>query len=267
MFKVIGELINTSRKQIRSAAQDRDATYISSLARKQIEAGAHWIDVNAGARAGFEKEDMRWLLKVIQAISGDTPLSLDSDDPEILHLAFDNVQVQPLINSISLEKKRWEGLASFLKGKKCDVLALCMDDSGLPKSVDQVLERADRLVHGLNKLGFANESIYIDPLVQPVSTDVTKGKWVMEAVSRIHAGFEGIHTTCGLSNISYALPQRRVVNRYFVAMMIARGLDSAIVDPLDKELMAAVRTAEMLIGNDRFCRGYINAVRAGKIES
>ena len=267
MFKIIGELINSTRKNIRTAVENRDADYIRGLAEKQIAAGAYWVDVNGGARSGHEEEDMSWLIDMVQEISGETPLSLDSSDPAVLRMAYDKARVKPLINSISLETKRWDGLASFLEGKDCDVLALCMDDTGLPKTVDEALIRAEKLVTGLDKIGFKTDSIYIDPLIQPISTDVTKGVMAMESVSRIMAAFPGVHTTCGASNISYGMPQRRVINRYFMAMLIANGLDCAITDPLDEKMIEAIVTAEMLVGHDRFCRSYITHARAGKINA
>jgi cobalamin-dependent methionine synthase I len=267
MFKIIGELINTTRKKVKDAAEKKDAAFIADLASRQIEAGAHWVDVNGGARVGKEKEDMNWLLDVVQDVSGDTPLSLDSNDPTTLQMAYEKARVKPLINSISLETGRWNGLAPFLKGKDCDILALCMNDKGLPKTLEETLARADTLVNGLNELGFSNEAIYIDPLIQPISTDVAKGQVAMNAVRQIMERFPGVHTCCGLSNISYGLPQRKVVNRYFVGMMIASGLDSAILDPLDEKMMEAVLTAQMLTGQDRFCRNYLNAARAGKIQA
>ena len=158
-------------------------------------------------------------------------------------------------------------MAPFLKDRDCDILALCMDDSGLPKTLEEITARAEKLVTGLNELGFPNNRIYIDPLIQPISTDVSKGVISMNAVSGIMEKFPGVHTCCGLSNISFGLPQRRVVNRYFLALMIAAGLDSAILDPLDGKMIEAALTAEMLVGRDRFCRGYLTAARAGKIEA
>jgi cobalamin-dependent methionine synthase I len=265
MFKIIGELINTTREKVKEATARRDAAFIQELAKKQIEAGADWIDVNGGARAGHEEQDMTWLLEVVQAVSGDVALSVDSNNPDILAMAYKKVRAKPMINSISLERKRWEGLSPFLKGKDCDILALCMDDTGLPKSLDNLLERADRLVSELKDIGFAHESIYIDPLIQPISTDITKGKMAMEAVAEIMKRYPGIHTVCGASNISFGMPVRRLINRYFITMMIAHGLDTAILDPLDGKTIEAVMTANMLAGGDRFCMSFLKAVREGKI--
>ena len=265
MFKIIGELINTTRKNIKEAVARRDTDFIQLLAKKQIESGAHWIDVNGGGRRNHEEEDIKWLLGVIQEVSGNTPLSLDSNNPAIHAMAYEKVREKPLINSISLESKRWNGMAPFLRGKDCHIIALCMDDTGLPKSLEEILSRTNRLVEGLTELGFSYDSIYLDPLIQPISTDITKGKMAMDAVAKIMEHHPGIHTTCGASNISYGMPQRRVINRHFIAMMIAHGLDSAIIDPLDEKTIETIMTADMLIGKDRFCQNFLKAVRTGKI--
>jgi cobalamin-dependent methionine synthase I len=124
MFKIIGELINTTREKVKEATASRDAAFIQELAKKQIDAGADWIDVNGGARAGHEEQDMTWLLEVVQEVSGDVALSVDSNKPDILAMACKKVRIKPMINSISLERKRWEDLSPFLKGKDCDILAL-----------------------------------------------------------------------------------------------------------------------------------------------
>jgi cobalamin-dependent methionine synthase I len=266
MFKTIGELINTTCKKIYESVVAKDGSFIQDLVEQQIEAGAHWIDVNAGARHGHEEEDMNWLLNVVQEVSGDTPLSVDSNTLDIHEMAYKRVNVRPLINSISLERDRLDGMAPFLNDKDCDILALCMDNTGLPKSLDEILERADRLVNGLSDLGFENSDIYIDPLVQPIATDITKGKMVMDAVAEIMDRYPGIHTTCGASNISYGMPKRRFVNRHFITMMKGHGLDSAIIDPLDGKTIEAIMTTDMLVGRDRFCRNFLNGVRSGKID-
>ena len=109
------------------------------------------------------------------------------------------------------------------------------------------------------------DSIYIDPIVQPISTDITKGKMALLGVSEIMEKYEGIHTTSGLSNISFGNPKRRLINRFFLSMMIAYGLDSAILDPLDQKMIEAIKTADMLAGNDGYCRNFLTAVRAGQI--
>ena len=264
MFEVIGERINTSRKLVQAAVAERDAEYIINDVKKQQEAGANYIDVNAGARIGHETEDMKWLLDTIQPIAT-VPLALDSPDPAVLEMAFGMVEKTPIINSISLEKERFETMIPFLKGKECKVIALCMDDAGMPTSSDDILGRATTLVEELNKIGIPTNAIYIDPLVQPISTDSNKGVMVLDAVRAIKAKYPEVHITGGLSNISYGLPQRHMINRTFVNLMMDAGMDSAIIDPLDAKIMAAITTADMLLGNDPFCGNYLKGVRAGAI--
>jgi len=266
MFEVIGERINTSRKNVQSAVADRNAEYIIDDVKKQQAAGAHFIDVNAGARIGHEIEDMKWLIDTIQPIAT-VPLCLDSPDPAVLEMAFQMVEKSPMINSISLEKERFDAMIPFLRGKDCKVIALCMDDAGMPASSDDIVVRAVKLVEELNKIGIKTENIYIDPLVQPISTDSTKGVMVLNSVRAIKAKFPEVHISGGLSNISYGLPQRKIINRTFVALMMDAGMDSAIIDPLDQKIMATIKTADMLLGKDNFCGNYLRGVRAGAIES
>jgi len=266
MFEVIGERINTSRKKVQAAVADRDADYIVDDVKKQQEAGAAFIDVNAGARIGHEDEDMKWLLDTIQPVVS-LPLALDSPDPAVLELAFNMVESEPMVNSISLEKDRFDTMMPFLEGKTCKIVALCMDDAGMPASSQDIIDRADQLVKDLTGIGFPVSSIYVDPLVQPISTDITKGVMVLDAVRGIKAQYPEIHITGGLSNISYGLPQRKIINRTFITLMMSAGMDSAIIDPLDEKIMATIVTADMLLGNDSFCMNFLKGVRAGSIES
>jgi len=171
MFTVIGERINTTLKKVKAAVADRDSAYIRNDVKKQTEAGATYIDVNAGARIGHEEEDMRWLLDVVQEATP-LPLCLDSPDPAILEMGFSLVKNKPLINSISLEKDRFGSMMPFLKGKECRVVALCMDDSGMPRSVEDIVSRATSLVNELEGIGLSRDDIFIDPLIQPMSVDV-----------------------------------------------------------------------------------------------
>lgn len=266
MFTVIGERINTTLKKVQAAVAGRDAEYIINDVTRQTEAGATYIDVNAGARIGHEEEDMRWLLETVQGATK-LPLCLDSPDPAILEMGYGLVEQKPMINSISLEKDRFEPMIKYLQGKECRVIALCMDDSGMPKSVEDIVSRARSLVKELEGIGFERGDIFIDPLIQPMSVDVTNGQMAMDAVKTIMTEMEGVHTTGGLSNISYGLPQRRIINRCFLAMMVANGFDSAIMDPLDKDLMAMTVTADMVAGNDNFCMAFLKATRAGTVVS
>jgi cobalamin-dependent methionine synthase I len=264
MFHIIGERINTSRKKVREAVDGRDAAYIQADVIRQQEAGASYIDINAGARIGHEREDMQWLMEVVQEVST-VPLCLDSPDPDILATAYDRVKMPPMINSISLEKNRFETMRAFLRGKDCHVVALCMDDSGMPKNSQDIFERAKKLVEGLEETGIGRSAIFIDPMAQPVSVDTQNGVMAFEAVEKIMSDLPGVHTIAGISNASYGLPERKMINRTYLGLMMAHGLDAAVLDPLDRKIMSVVYTADMLLGKDEFCDNYLSRVRSGII--
>lgn len=264
MFYVIGERINTTLKKVKAAVESRDDAYIQQDVKEQEACGATYIDVNAGARIGHEKEDMAWLVDVVQEATT-LPLCLDSPDPDVLEMAYGKVNQTPMVNSISLESDRLNSMLPFLQGKECKVIALCMDDSGMPKGVDDIVNRAKSIVGELENIGFKKDDIFIDPLIQPMSVDINNCKIAMTAVKTIMDDLKGVHTTGGLSNISYGLPQRRIINRCFLLMMLANGFDSAIMDPLDKDLMAILKTGSMLAGNDDYCMNFIKSVRSGDI--
>lgn len=264
MFTVVGERINTSRKNILKAVENKDEDYIRNDAVKQERSGASYIDINAGTQIGKEKEAFSWLMDIVQRATS-TPLCLDSPDPDVLMSAYKNIKQKPMINSISLEESRFAPMISFLKGKDCKIVALCMSDNGMPATSREVIERAGKLIESLESIGVKRDDIYIDPLIQPIGTDFLKGLMAMEALIQIRKEYPGAHFMCGLSNISFGLPERRIINRHFLALMIGAGLDGAILDPLDDKLMTTLRISQMLIGNDEYCMNFLKCFREGKI--
>jgi 5-methyltetrahydrofolate--homocysteine methyltransferase len=259
---IIGELINASRKAIKAAIETRDAGAIQKVACEQAEAGADYIDVNAGLFVDREPEYLKWLVETVQQVVA-LPCAIDSPDPSAIEAALSVHKGTPMINSISLEKERYEKLLPIIADTNPKVIALCMSDSGMPQTVEDRMKIADELVGGLVKNNVKVENIFVDPLVQPLSVDKTFGMAFITAIEEIVASYPGIHTACGLSNISYGLPARKFMNQTFMAMAIAKGLDGAIVNPLDRRMMAAIVTAEALAGRDDFCMKYLKAFRAG----
>jgi 5-methyltetrahydrofolate corrinoid/iron sulfur protein methyltransferase len=262
---IVGELINASRKAIGAAIEGRDAAAIEKIAKEEFEAGADFVDVNAGVFVGKEPEYLKWLVTTVQA-AADVPCAIDSPDPKAIAAALAVHKGTAMINSISLEKDRYETLLPIVAGTDLKVVALCMSDEGMPKTADDRLAVADKLVNGLVRNNVPVDNIYVDPLVQPVSTNNRFGGEFLHAIELIMSRFEGVHTMCGLSNISYGLPERRFLNQNFMVMAISRGLDGAIVNPLDKRMMASIVTAETLAGKDDFCMKYLSAYRAKKLQ-
>jgi Methionine synthase I, cobalamin-binding domain len=262
---IVGELINASRKAIGEAIRAQDAEAVQKVAVDQHEAGAHFIDVNAGIFVGKESEYLQWLVKTVQEVV-DAPCCLDSPDPVVIQEALSVHRGTAMINSISLEKARYDALLPVISGTDLKVIALCMSDEGMPETAEQRLKIADRLINGLVQNNVPIENIYVDPLVQPVATNKDFGLEFLKTVEAISTEFKGVHTMCGLSNISYGLPNRKFINQAFAIMAIAKGLDGLIINPLDKRMMANLVTAETLGGRDDYCMNYLNGFRSGMFE-
>lgn len=262
---IIGELINASRKAIGEAIKSHDIEAIQQVAVAQAEAGASYIDVNAGLFVSEEPTYLKWLTKTVQE-AVDLPCAIDSPDPKAIQAALEVHKGVPMINSISLEKDRYKDLMPVVANSNFKVIALCMSDEGMPETVEDRLKIADTLVNGLVQNNVKIENIYVDPLVQPMSVNNSFGVEFINSVEAIMAKFPGIHTACGLSNISFGLPARKFLNQTFMIMAIAKGLDGAIMNPLDKKMVANIIAAEALAGRDNFCMNYLKAYRAGTFD-
>jgi 5-methyltetrahydrofolate corrinoid/iron sulfur protein methyltransferase len=262
---IVGELINSSRKVIAEAIMARDSETIQKIASDQFAEGADYIDVNAGIFVDEETRYLTWLTETVQAAI-DAPCALDSPDPAALEAALKVHKGTAMINSISLEKERLDALLPLIAGCDVKVVALCMSDEGMPKTVDDRMRIADKLISSLTAKNIALENIFIDPLVQPLSVDGTFGMEFINSIEKIVTAWPGIHTMCGLSNISYGLPGRRFLNRTFMVMAITKGLDGAIINPLDKKMKASIIAAEALAGRDNYCVNFLKAFRAGQLE-
>ncbi len=261
---IVGELINASRKSVKEMIEKRDAAGIARLAQDQRAHGADFIDVNAGVFVGQEPALLKWIVSSVQEAL-DAPCCIDSPDPKAIEAALAVHQGQAMINSISLEKERYDALLPVVAGSGSKVVALCMSDEGMPQTADQRMAIADKLINGLVRNNVAIGNIYVDPLVQPVSTDNNFGVEFLRAIEQITRAFEGVHTMCGLSNISFGLPERHFINQTFMVLAIGRGLDGAIVNPLDARMMGGITAAEMLMGRDSYCMNYLKAYRAKKL--
>ncbi|MEA1933517.1 MAG: dihydropteroate synthase [Thermodesulfobacteriota bacterium] len=259
---IVGEKINTSRKRIAEAVEKRDADAITEVARQQAEAGANYIDVNAGTFLEQETDCLCWLVETVQQ-SVDLPLCLDSPNPKALAEAIKCHRGEPMINSISLEPYRYQALLPVVTSRPCSVIALCMAETAMPTSIKDRVQAGTQIVARLTKAGISLGKIYVDPLIQPVSVDTRMGKEALGAISEIMNKFPGINTICGLSNVSFGLPCRHLLNRAFLTLGIGHGLSAAILDPTDNRLMATLRAAEVLLDRDEFCGRFIEAYQKG----
>jgi cobalamin-dependent methionine synthase I len=262
---VVGERINSSRKAIEQALRERDGESILKEARDQVEAGAHLIDVNTAALMEGEIESLKWTVQLIGG-SVDVPICIDSPNPLAVEEVLPLCKGKPMLNSITAEAERYARLIPLIQEYKPEVVGLCMDDRGMPDTAEDRVRIASDLIAKLTDDRVPIGDIYIDPVVTPVSTDTRYGEAVLEAIEAIMKEHPGVHTICGLSNVSYGLPHRKQMNRIFLVMAMARGLDAVILDPCDRRIMANLITTTTLLGKDDFCAGYLTAYRGGKFD-
>jgi 5-methyltetrahydrofolate--homocysteine methyltransferase len=262
---IIGERINSSRKSIAEAVSSRDRAFIQGEALAQAKAGAAYIDVNAGAFAGRESECLKWIVDSVQEAT-DLPLCIDSPDPKVIRGVLPSVRKKPMINSVTLDPDRLDIVLPMVVDSGAKVIGLCQSQRCTAMETGAKLEMAGRLVEAASAAGIPLDDLYIDPLVHPIATDTQSALNTMNAIRQIMEQFPGVHTTCGLSNISFGLPNRKLVNRTFLVGAIGCGLDSVIIDPTDKMLYGALRAGLMTAGKDEYCRGYIKAHRESLME-
>lgn len=264
-MKIIGEKINGTRKRVAQAIGEKDAGFIQDLAKKQTDAGADWLDVNAGTHPDREPDDLVWMVESIQSVV-ETPICLDSANPKALSAAIKQVNKTPMINSISGEPDRLEGILPLVAEHHCDVIALAMDDKEIPAQSEARIDIIRKVMAAIRAAGIPDNTVYVDPLVMTIATNVQSGNVFFETVRTLHQEFPEIHFTSGLSNISFGLPARSFINRAFMSLAIAAGLDSAIMDPMDQDLKSTIYAAELVSGKDRHCLNYTRAFRAGVFE-
>jgi cobalamin-dependent methionine synthase I len=265
---VIGENINASNNQVAEAIAKRDEDYLVSLARAQTLAGADFIDVNAGSSHGSLQEAteaIKWLVKIVQT-GIDQPLAIDSDSPEVIEAALNEYRGDRLIiNSITAEPTRLEPIGPLVAERKASVIALAMGTDGIPDRVEERLNACERIITRLTGLGVKSEQVLFDPLVLPIAVDTRQGLVTLKTIEQIKSRYPDAGVVMGLSNISYGLPKRKLVNRAFLLMAAYAGLGAVIVDPLDNKAMSLIKVADMLTGKDPSCRAYLRAHRKGNI--
>lgn len=261
-MEIIAEKINGTRKEVGAAVADRDGAFIQNLARRQAEAGATYIDVNAGT-GKTEPEDLVWLVDTVQA-AVDLPLCIDSASPAALAAALPHAARLPLVNSISGERSRLEGVLPLVAEHGTPVIALAADDRGISRELDSRMEVVRRVLGATRAAGVADELVYVDPLVLPLAGFDQSGAVALAAMRAVRAEFPAVKLAVGLSNLSYGLPARSLINRVFLAFAVDAGLDAALMDPNDADLMQELAAAELVLGRDPFCRQYTQAYRGGR---
>ena len=262
---IIGEKINATRKAISAALDARDSKHVIQVAQEQAKAGAHYLDINGGdPREDREVRNIEWLLDVVQS-NTDIPVSIDSANPKAVKAGLSRAKNKPILNSVSLERSRLEGLLPILAEFDCMVVALLVSDQGPPCGVEDRVRNASLLIEKLLSAGKRIEQIIVDPCFLPISTDSTCGLRAIEGIAAIRKRWPEVHVGGGVSNASYGLPKRKYVNLALLSQAIFHGMDVAIIDPCGEGVMGTIQAAEAVAGRDEFCMNYVTAEREGRL--
>jgi 5-methyltetrahydrofolate--homocysteine methyltransferase len=263
-FCVIGERINpTGRKKLAAEMEAGDFHTVTADAVAQVAAGAMVLDVNAGVTAVNPNETEPPLLartvELVQSLV-DVPLCIDSSVPAALAAGLAAAKGRPLVNSVTGEEDRLEAILPLVKKYNVPVVAISNDETGISNDPDVRFAVARKIVERAADHGIKREDIVVDPLVMPIGALNSAGVQVFRLVRRLREELK-VNTTCGASNISFGIPNRHVMNAHYLSMAAASGLTSAIMNPLRKEEMDAIRAANTLNGVDPDCMAWLRANR------
>ncbi len=260
---IIGEKINGFIPKTKEAIDNKDAEYIKKIALAQTEMGADYLDICAGTAPEIERETLEWLIGLAQE-TVDTPLCLDSSDPQVILDMMPLVNKPGMINSISMEEGKCDAILPIIAGTDWKVVALTCDNNGIPDDPAVKLEVTREIMAKCDEYGIAHNRVFIDPLVTTLATKQDSLQNFTEGIKLIHAEFPEVHFTSGLSNISFGMPFRKAINMQFLAMAMAAGMDSAIMDPTSADMQATMHATAALLGQDEYCMEYLQAFRDGR---
>ena len=264
-MEIIGERINGMFKDIKEAIKNKDKKPIQEWAVKQTENGAAWLDVNTGASAEDQVEAMKWLVTTIQEVV-DTPLSLDSTNYDVIEEGLKLCKRPALINSCHADRYKIERVFPMAVKYNAKVIGLAMsEESGIPKNAENRVALAAELVAAADEFGLPLEDLYIDPLILPVNVAQDHMVEAMETLRQAKLLSDPApKKVVGLSNVSQRCANRKLINRTALVMLMACGLDAAIADACDDDLMEAAATARVLLNKEIYCDSYVDLFKARK---
>ncbi|MDD5281724.1 MAG: dihydropteroate synthase [Candidatus Omnitrophica bacterium] len=258
---IIGELINGMYANVGLAIKERNKKEIQKCALDQLICGADALDVNCGPASRQPLVDMSWLIEVIQEVT-DKPLCLDSSKPAVIEEGLKVARNKTIINSTTADAEKLDALIPLAKKYKSRLIGITISAKGIPQNKDQRLELAATIVANCQEKKFSVEDLYLDPIVLPVNVAQGQMKDILESIAEFKIISDpGPKTTLGLSNVSQGAHLRSLINRTFLTMAVAYGLDSAILDPKDKELIDTLITAELILNKNIYCDSYLEAYR------
>jgi len=255
---LIGERINGLFRDVAAAIQARDPVPVQKLAIAQTEAGAAYLDVNAGPAVDDPAAVMPWLVRVIEEVV-DTPLCIDAAKPEAIEAGLKAVtKARPIINSTTADPERLARYLDMARAYDARLIALTMNRQGVSRDAADRLALAMEIVVAADEAGFPLDDLFLDPLVLPVNVGQEHAWAVLETLRQVKTLADPPpRTVIGLSNISQGCPHRPLLNRAFLAMAMASGLDAAIADVLDEELVATVSAGRVLLGREIYSDAFL----------
>ena len=256
---IIGEKINGSIPSMAKAIAERNEEWIKDIAKKEADAGADFIDCCASVDVG-EVETLHWMIDLIQSVT-DTPIAVDSPNAAVCIEGMKFCNKPGMINSVSGEGNKMDIVFPVIADTKWDVMALLCDDTGIPKTAADRIRVLDNIMAKAKSFGIAESRIHIDPLIEMLCTSEDGIAMVVEVMTYIKKNYPKAHISGAISNISFNLPYRKILNIAFAVLAINAGMDSAVMDPLSRDLRGAIYDAEAMIGEDYMCMEYIGAFR------
>jgi 5-methyltetrahydrofolate corrinoid/iron sulfur protein methyltransferase len=258
---IIGELINGMYLSIARAIKEKDKAVMQKCALEQVKAGADALDINCGPASKQPVSDIQWLVEVIQEVT-DKTLVLDASKIQVIESGLKVMKNKSMINSTTADPQKLEILIPLAKKYKAKLIGLAMSSKGIPQNKDQRLELAATIVNTCSEQGFPIEDLYLDPVVLPVNVGQSQMMDILESIRDFKIISQpSPKTVVGLSNVSQGTSLRSLINRTFLAMSVAFGLDAAILDPLDSKLMDVLSTAELILNKQIYCDSYLEAYR------
>jgi 5-methyltetrahydrofolate--homocysteine methyltransferase len=259
---IIGEKINGSIPKTGAAIAEKNEAYIRNLAKKQAGFKASYLDVCASVAPDRELETLKWLVELVEQES-DLPICLDSPNAGVFAEAIKFCKKPGIINSVSMEGDKIEKVFPVIAGTEWRCIALLCDNTGIPESAEKRLEVFERILEKAGEYGIEPGRLYIDPVVEMLASSEEGALKIFDTIRKVKARCPDVHITSGASNISFQLPLRKFINRSFIILCMGAGMDSAIVDPANEDMLALIYAAEALLGRDEMCMEYIGAYREG----
>lgn len=258
---VIGEKLNSSIPSVNAAYQAGDTAFIQQTAIRQLDAGADYLDVNAATFLDEEVTKLRWAIDAVLSVRK-ANFMVDSPAPA----AIDTILSEKgfgdvIINSITLESNRLNGVLPLIAKYRAKIVALPISDAGIPQTAEERFENAAQLIEILTENGAAQTDIFLDALFQAIGAEYESGAVTLETIRKLRAHYPEIHIIGGLSNISFGLPKRTVLNSAFLSAAIACGLDSAIMDITNRDIRLHLAAARVVTGQDEYCIDYLETYR------